>query len=67
MKFKINKKCLHNVSVLTEIMSLFVVMLTVRPVRYTDQNAFSTSHFHISNAVVEKASAEEVVCCFNAF
>jgi len=40
------------------------VLLTVRPVRYTDQGAFSTSHYHISNAVVERASAEEVVCCF---
>jgi len=39
--------------------------LTVRPVRYTDQGAFSASHYHISNAVVERASAEEVISCFN--
>jgi len=41
-------------------------MLIVRPVRYTDQDAFATSHYHISNAVVERASVEEVVCCFKA-
>jgi len=39
-------------------------MLTVRPVRYTDHDAFSTSHYHILNAVAERATTEEVAFCF---
>jgi len=40
--------------------------VSVRPVRYTDHDAFSATHYHISNAVVERASAEEVISCFKA-
>jgi hypothetical protein len=45
------------------IMNTVCYFLTVHPVKFTDRDAFSTSHYHIADAVVEKATIFEKVCC----
>jgi hypothetical protein len=40
-------------------------MVTVRPVRYTDRDAFATSHYHIADTIIEKATCYEQVCRFS--